>query len=329
MFHSYLIRVNAFLEKAMPYLTPLGVAAGLALGSRISAAAPAIVPLFALITFSGALSMTAGEAVVVFKKPLPIVAFLLSFHVALPAAVRLAARLLFGGNPDTVTGFVLLFAIPTAVSGYIWTGIHRGSGPLSLALILIDTLLAPFTVPATVSLFMGKAVTIDTGGLFLSLVLMVVLPSVAGVALNRLSGGEAPRVLNPALKPLSKIFLTAVIAINVSRLDGKIPPLDAGFLGILAACAVFSFAGFALGRLASPLVGLGREETVSVTFATGMRNISAALVLAITFFPPGAAIPVVTGILLQQTVAALAGVGLIQKIDNRGHGAKGGPESTM
>ena len=38
-------------------------------------------------------------------------------------------------------------------------------------------------------------------------------------------------------------------------------------------------------------------------------------------FPPGAAIPVVTGILLQQTVAALAGVGLIQKLDNRGHGA--------
>lgn len=329
MFHSFFLRVNAFLEKAMPYMTPLGVAAGLLLGNGISPASPAIVPLFALITFSGALSMTAGEALGVFRKPLPIIAFLLSFHIVLPAAVRLAAGLIFASNPDYVTGFVLLFAIPTAVSGYIWTGIHRGNGPLALALILIDTMLAPFSVPATVALFMGRSVTIDTSGMFFSLLLMVVIPSIAGVAINHLTRGAAPNALSPVLKPLSKLFLFMVIAINVSRLEGKIPPLDAGFLAVLAVCTLLSFAGFALGRLSSAALRLSREDSVSVTFATGMRNISAALVLAISFFPPAAAVPVVTGILLQQTVAALAGVGLIQKLDNRGHGAKADPATTI
>lgn len=329
MFHSSLIRVNAFLEKAMPYLTPLGVAAGLLLGNRISPASPAIVPLFALITFSGALSMTAGEALNVFRKPLPIIAFLVSFHIVLPAAVRLAAGFFFASNPDYVTGFVLLFAIPTAVSGYIWTGIYRGSGPLGLALILIDTLLAPFSVPATVAFFMGRSITIDTSGMFISLVQMVVLPSLAGILLNHVTRGAAPKAVNPVMKPLSKLFLVMVIALNVSRLEGKIPPLDAGFFGILAVCILLSFAGFALGRLASAALHFSREESVSVTFATGMRNISAALVLAISFFPPAAAVPVVTGILLQQTVAALAGVGLIQKMDNRGHGTKADPATTI
>lgn len=322
-----MLRINGYLEKAMPYLTPFGVAAGLLLGSRISAAAPAIVPLFAVITFSGALAMTAEEAVGVVRKPLPIILFLISFHVILPAAVRLAAGLFFSGDPDYITGFVLLFAIPTAVSGYIWTGIYRGNGPLALALILLDTLLAPFTVPATVSAFMGKNVSVDTGGMFLSLVWMVVLPSAAGVALNRLTKGAAPKAVGPVLKPLAKVFLVMVIAINVSRLEGKIPPFDAVFVGILAACALLSFGGFALGRLSSLAMGLSREDSVTLTFATGMRNISAALVLAIDFFPPRAAVPVVTGILLQQTLAALAGVGLIQKMDNRGHGRR--PEARL
>ena len=38
-----------------------------------------------------------------------------------------------------------------------------------------------------------------------------------------------------------------------------------------------------------------------------MRNISAALVLAIKFFPPDSSIPVLVGVVLQQSIAALMG----------------------
>jgi predicted Na+-dependent transporter len=44
-----------------------------------------------------------------------------------------------------------------------------------------------------------------------------------------------------------------------------------------------------------------------MTFTGGMRNISAALVLATTYFSPLAALPVILGILFQQTFVGLLG----------------------
>ena len=42
-------------------------------------------------------------------------------------------------------------------------------------------------------------------------------------------------------------------------------------------------------------------------FSGGMRNISAGAVLAISYFPPAVAVPVVLGMLFQQTLASLYG----------------------
>jgi predicted Na+-dependent transporter len=42
-------------------------------------------------------------------------------------------------------------------------------------------------------------------------------------------------------------------------------------------------------------------------FCVGLRNISAALVLAIQYFEPRTAIPVVIGILFQQSISAISG----------------------
>ena len=64
--------------------------------------------------------------------------------------------------------------------------------------------------------------------------------------------------------------------------------------------------GFIIARLVSRLFSLNREDTVSVTFASGMRNISAAMVIAISFFPPQSVLPVISGIVLQQSAVAIA-----------------------
>jgi predicted Na+-dependent transporter len=50
-----------------------------------------------------------------------------------------------------------------------------------------------------------------------------------------------------------------------------------------------------------------------MTFTGGMRNISAALVLATTYFDAATALPVVIGILLQQTFVGILGSRLFAK----------------
>jgi len=50
------------------------------------------------------------------------------------------------------------------------------------------------------------------------------------------------------------------------------------------------------------------EDSVAVQFNSGMRNLSAGAVIAIKYFPSAVAIPVITGMLFQQILAAMSGL---------------------
>ena len=165
----------------------------------------------------------------------------------------------------------------------------------------------------TVSFLMNTAVKLGSSGMFISLVWMIVIPSVLGVLINQTSRGQVPKQVVPFFKPLSKLFLLCVIAINAARVSGSVTSFEPVFLLLIAVSLVLSSSGFLLGSAAGKLARLGRAETVSTMYAVGLRNIRAALVLALKFFPVRAALPVITGILFQQTLASVAGVVLIQK----------------
>lgn len=313
MLHEFAERLNAILEKAMPVLTPTGLVIGFLLGPKLAGLTPLVTVLFAFITFTGALGMNTKDFVAVVKNPLPLAVFFVSSHIVIPVAIRFLAAAVFPSEPAFITGFVLLFSIPTAVSGFIWTSIHKGNGPLALTLILLDTMLAPIVVPSTVSLLANTSVRIDAAGMCLSLVWMVVVPSILGVAINHASDGKIPRRVVPLAKPLSKLFLLAVIAVNASRVTGSVTAFEPIFVLLAAACLAFSFSGFCAGTLAGKLSRANRGDTVSLMYAVGLRNISAALVLALEFFPPRVALPVLTGIVFQQTLASIAGITLLGK----------------
>ena len=71
-------------------------------------------------------------------------------YILIPLAVSILARLFFHGNGDAILGYILLYSIPTAVVGCVWSGIYGGNGALSLTLLVIGTLLAPLSTPTTV-----------------------------------------------------------------------------------------------------------------------------------------------------------------------------------
>jgi tagaturonate reductase len=316
MIKDFFVRFNTLLEKGMPLLTPCGVVIGFVLGDRIAGFTTAVTVFFAFMTFSGALGMNVRNFVDVVKKPLPIFVFLFCFHIVIPIVIRIIAGAVFRTEPAFVTGLVLLFAIPTAVAGYIWTSIHNGNGPLALTLILIDTVLAPLLTPFTVSFLLSESIQIDSTGMLISLVWMVVIPSIIGVCINELSRGKAPAVVTPYFKPLAKISLLLVVAINSARVSGSITSWEPVFLFLALICLGLTIIGFLIGRFAGGLLHLPRPDMITVTFATGLRNISAALVLALNFFEPRAALPVICGIVFQQTLAALMGKVLIPKRTN-------------
>jgi tagaturonate reductase len=263
--------------------------------------------MFGIMTLSGALKLKAREFGLVFQNPLPILLFFLSSHVLMPLAALLTASLVFRGSPDTVSGYILVYSVPTAVSGFIWVSIYRGDSALALALILISTVAAPLLVPGTMSILMGTRVNLDMSGIALSLILMVVVPTLAGVAANEASRGEIPRILAPFLNPLAKLCLILVVAANASAVAPQLRFTDSHVWSVAALCVLFAVLGYFFALFIGIACRLTGDKRVTIFFSSGLRNISAATTIAIEFFPPAAALPALLGIVFQQSVAAIMG----------------------
>ncbi len=298
-------RLNYLLERVRPILTPSGVILGLLLGSSISWLKPVVTWLFAFITFIGALGISSRDFFSVLRRPKAILVFIVSANIVMPLLTWGAATLFFADKPAIITGLILIMAIPTALTGYIWSGIYQGSAALSLALILLATLLAPVLTPYTVKLLANTTVQIDTTGMMVSLLLMVVIPSIIGIAINNLTKAKVNEHITPCLKPFSKIGLFFIIAINTSQVAQRLLS-DASwdYLPIALTCLVLAAVAYPISHYLGKFAKLSQEESKSVTFGASMRNISAALVLTITYFPPETALPVIFGIVFQQTTCA-------------------------
>jgi len=297
----------------MPVLTPLGIALGFLLPGVFIHLRPFVPWLFGLMTLSGALKLRITEFGNTIRSPVPILAFFVSTHILMPYCAMLAASRLLGGSPDTVTGFILLFAGPIGVSSFIWVSIFRGDKALCLTLILLDTVLAPLLVPGTVSLLMGAKVAMDMSGIAVSLILMVVIPTIIGVTVNEISRGKFPVLICPYLDPVSKICLMLVIAANTSPVARVIQLDNPEVWKIAGMCILFSVGGFIVSKFTAIVVRCNSEKSVTMFFCGGLRNISAVTTIAVTFFPESAALPALLGIVFQQTISAVMGKLFVRK----------------
>ena len=311
------IKLNNHLGRLIPITTPMGIALGFFFPHIFIKLRPYVPWLFGMMTFSGALKLRASELTDAVRKPAPILLFFAASHVIMPLAALLSSSLVFE-NPDVIAGFVLLFAGPTAVSGFIWVAIFKGDKALGLTLILLDTLLAPLIVPGSVSILMGAKIAMDMSGIAISLLFMVVLPTILGVTLNETSRGRVSAVLCPSFDPAAKICLILVIAANASPVAPGIQFNDPLVWIAALVCVSLTIGGFFLAKLTSIIGKCGDDKSVSMVIAGGLRNNSAVMTIAVTFFPEAAVLPTLLSIIFQQTIAAFIGKMLVKKNDE-GH----------
>ena len=309
---SLLQSIDRGLDRLIPVTTPLAVALGLFFPDVFSFFRPFVVPLFSVMTFSGALKLTVSELGNAVKSPFPILLFFFTSHILMPLAA-LGTSSAFFTDGNIVTGFILLFAGPTAVSGFIWITIFKGDKALGLTLILFDTLLAPLVVPATLYIFAGTKTTMDMSGIAVSLIFMVVVPTILGVMLNETSKGKIPSAICPALNPFAKICLMLVIAANSSAIAHVIKFNDPLVWAIAALCIFLTSLGFLLAKLNGIAAKCEKEKRDTLVFAGGLRNNSAVMTIAVTFFPEAAVLPAVLSIVFQQIVTAVMGKLIIKK----------------
>src|SRR5690625_496144 len=180
-----LARINKTLEKFMPLLTPISVVCGVLLAERIIDLKVLVPWVFAIITFVGSLNTSFKDFRHVIERPLPLITILLLLHAVMPTVAWAVGHLFYAGDIHTITGLVMAFIIPTGIMSFLWVSINKGSAPLTLAVIVVSTVLSPIVVPVGIQLFIGSQIQFEAWSMMSGLLWMVVLPSLLGMLMNQ------------------------------------------------------------------------------------------------------------------------------------------------
>lgn len=299
-------RLGGFIGSHMAFVSPACVVLGV-LFPQIGAMRPLVIPLFAFMTFQSSLSNTFGNLARTVRHPAPMLVSLALASVVMPCAACALATALFGTNPNLVCGVVLEYSVPIAVVCAMWTNMLGGDPALSLATILVSTVAAPFTIPLTLHALLGQTIEVDAARMMGEMVVSIALPALAGTAANDLTHGRAARELSPVIAPAAKIALVLVILTNSTGMAPYVRNLTPTLVAVAAFICAFSAGGYAIGLLAARVMRRPYDQTASMTYLVGMRNISAGAVIAGEYFPGEVMFPVVIGTLFQQVLAACFG----------------------
>ncbi len=298
---------NKRLEKLMPFITPTAVLIGVVFANHLASFTYIVPWVFAFMTFSGSLSSNFYSLQRAFKYPLPLLTALFILHIVMPLWAFGIGSLVFPQDSLTVTGLLLAMVIPTGITSFVWVSIYKGNIGLALSIILIDTVLSPFIVPTSLSIFVGQKVEMDVWVIMNGLLFMVVIPSLIGMLCNQLSKGKVKDTIGVHLSPFAKIGIGVVVAINSSAVAPYLKNINSKLIFIAGTVLFIALSGFTIAWLLATLLKQNRETKASLLFTGGMRNISAGAVIAVQYFPASVAVPVVVGMLFQQILASFFG----------------------
>lgn len=262
--------------------------------------------LFGYMTLVTALNISWGEIRAVAFYPVPVLATWAVVHLVMPLVSLITSHLFLPSGSPFMVGAALVMMIPIGVVSIIWTNVSEGEPPFALTTVALDSLLSPVVLSASVWLFLGRAVTFDARSLMVGLFWMIVLPTIVGISLHDLSRGQlGPRYAH-LNGPISKLFLMLVVAINIAAARGILVEFKNSVAGLVLLLVFQSSLGFFSGFGTGRLLGYSAPRIRTMTFCCGLRNISAGIVIALRYFSPAVAIPVILTIILQQPMAALA-----------------------
>ena len=297
-------KLNTFLQKYIAILTPLSLVLGVLLESIGQHLLFLVSWLFAFMTFTGSLNMKFKDVKIFVKHPALILFSIIFLHLLMPLWAYFLATVIFDDHLLTI-GFVLSVAVPIGVSSVIWINMCKGNLPLGLSIILIDTLLSPFIIPAMLYVVSGEKIELDVASLIFNLILMIVLPTILGILVNELSRGEIPKKYGKKLAPFSKLCLFAVVMINSSTIAPYLKDFNLHLISVLLLVLVVAGSGYVFALLIGRYVLKDYSVMTTLVFTGGMRNIAVGVIVATTYFPSKVAMPVVFGMLFQQVLASL------------------------
>jgi BASS family bile acid:Na+ symporter len=240
------------------------------------------VSLFIIMLGMG-LALRPADFKMVILKPKAVILGLVAQVLILPL-LAYGIVLLFGMTGALAVGMMILALCPGGTTSNLYTYLAKGDIALSVTLTSIVSLLAPFTVPLLIVLFMdmfmGKEEHIDLPVLqtIIQLVAITIVPISLGMVINYFNPVISKKAENP-VKIFSSVFLLLiVIGIIVKNLDQMASYIAQVGLATLMLNLTCMFVGYGAAKLAK----LNEAQSKAIGIEVGFQNGTLAIVIALT-----------------------------------------------
>jgi ACR3 family arsenite efflux pump ArsB len=207
------------------------------------------------------------------------------------------------------TGIVISSTVPPNAMLSAWTGFLEGDILLTLIIQPFTFVVWVFLVPFGFSLFFGKSAYFSLTILLKNLFFLIVMPFLIAVLLKRLlrrwMTEDFLSRIKPTLSTLSGIIELFIILISVA-LSAQIITDNPVIIAWGVCTSAFYYAVyFAVSVSLTRIFRINEEQSIPLIYENGTRNLSIAMVVAITTFRGEAILGVAACILSQFPVAAL------------------------
>lgn len=269
-----------------PILILAGGAVALAAPSAFTGLAPWITPLLGVIMFGMGLTLTPPDFAIIAKRPIPVVIGVIAQYAIMPLlgwAIAAALQL----PPALAAGVILVGCCPGGTASNVVSYLARGDVALSVAMTTVSTLLAPLLTPVLALWLAGQYMPVDAGSMAWSIVQIVLLPVLLGLAIRFF----LPRLVTKALPALPWISVLAITLVVVAVVAGSAKAIFAAGLLVLVAVILHNGLGYALGYGAARAFKLPIPARRTTAIEVGMQNSGLAAGLARTYLTPEAALP--------------------------------------
>ena len=243
-------------------------------------------PMLGVIMFGMGLTLSPSDFKIVLSRPKDILVGCLAQFTIMPL-LALLLTLAFSLPKELALGVILVGCCPGGTASNVITYLAKGDLALSVGMTACSTLLAPFVTPLLVWLMAGTMVNVDTLGMLLSIVYVVIAPIIVGLLFQRFLP-RLTKAVTPYLPAFSSLAIAFTVGIVVSHNADR---LMLGGLIVILVVMLHNLLGLSLGFLIGRLLRLEKPKCVALSIEVGMQNSGLASSLANMHF---AAFPLAT-----------------------------------
>ncbi len=243
-------------------------------------------PMLGIIMFGMGLTLTPQDFKVVLSRPKDILIGCLTQFTVMPL-LALGLAWAFSLPEELAIGVILVGCCPGGTASNVITYLAKGDLALSVGMTAASTLLAPLLTPLLVWLLAGTMVDVDTIGMLMSIVYVVIAPIVCGLLCQRFLP-TVTKCVTPYLPAFSSIAIALTVGIIVAHNADRL--LTAGLI-IVVVVMINNLLGLGIGFAVGCLLQLQKPKCVALSIEVGMQNSGLASSLAVLHF---AAYPLAT-----------------------------------